>query len=365
MTEDRDLESAREVSFRSSLRDDVWHGLGGPAAFESWHFDAVSDDGREALVVSFCDNYPLSPRFHAVAKGAGAATGNSRSSSERFPAVSLVYSVGGKAVFDAVNEYGGNDFRVNVYDLDYSVGDSSFRISQAEYGVGFFVLLDIRTARGRRITAELEWLFVESDLLPLTEFGKAAVWNIVAPRADVSGWIRLISRRGEIKHTVHFRGTGYHDQISSQNIHYRDLGSRMWGRAHFVDSTIVFERHRGVQNKSAPGRFYLIRDGKIHEREASCDVSEPRRDRWGLVIPGRISYLSADNIRLRIKPLTTIRSAFSEVKMLSEMTLSLRDGRPRKTIGLTEFVDPSRMKSWVFKRISDLRIGRKDRSPLF
>ena len=164
---------------------------------------------------------------------------------------------------------------------------------------------------------------------------------------------------------IQFRGTGYHDQVTSSNIHYRDLDSRMWGRAHFVDSTVVFERHGGVRHRTAPGKFYLIRNGAIHERDAACEADQYKRDRGGLLVPRRIWFVSDDDVKLRIKPVTAFRSGFSEVKMLSEITLSLRDGKPRKAIGITEFVDPRRLRSRLGRWISDLRIGREDRSPFF
>lgn len=365
MSKDHVEHSVREVSICSSLKDDVWHGLGGPNAFESWHFDAVSDDGREALVVSFYDNYPLSPRFHDVSKDPDVEGGKAQSSFQRFPAVSLVYSVAGKAVFDAVNEYSANEFNVNSYYLSYSVGDSRFQIAEAEYGAGFLITVEIRTARGRKIRAELEWLLVESDLIPAPEQRNAAVWNVVAPRADVSGKIMQIGRRGRVRKTVHFRGTGYHDQIASENIHYRNLDSRMWGRAHFVDSTVVFDRHGGADDPNAPGMFFLIRDGKIQALDAVCEAKEHKRDLLGLAVPRRVRFESGDLGTLLIKPVTTVRSGISEVKMLSEIELDLGDGKLRKTVGLTEFIDPRRMNSWLFRKLTDTTIGRRGRSPLF
>jgi carotenoid 1,2-hydratase len=360
MAETTRLKSAANVSFCSSLKDDAWHNLAGPNAFESWHFDAVSDDGREAVVITFYDNYVLSPRFYA---NAATAANVIHSGKHRFPAVSLVYLLDGKPVLSSVNEYVDGDF-LSGPGNGCSIGRSSFRVDTAKYGSGFMVTVDLRTFGGRRIRADLEWLLIESDLRPAYERSDA-VWNVVAPRADVSGKIMLIGRRGKTRNMIQFRGTGYHDQVTSANVHYRDLTSRLWGRAHFVDSTIVFDRLGGTQDRAAPGNFYLIRDGEIHDRIATCEAGEHKRDRWGLSVPGRISFVSDDNIKLRVKPVTAFRSGFTEVKMLSEITLSLRDGKPRKTIGITEFVDPRRLKSRLFRWISDLRIGREDRSPLF
>lgn len=354
-------EPSGEVSFCSSLRDDVWHNLAGPNAFESWHFDAVSDDGREALVVAFYDNYVLSPRFVMNSRGAENVTYSGR---HRFPAVTFVYSVDGRPELCAVNEFVEADFRA-LGDEGCAVGPNSFKADKAAYGVGFLVTLDLVTYRGRRIRAELEWLLIESDLAPPDKTNPEAVWNAVAPRADVSGRIVLNDRSGRSRRTVHFRGTGYHDQVTSANLHYRDLSSRMWGRAHYVDTTVVFDRLGGVQDRMAPGRFYLISDAGIESRHAACEASEHKRDRWGLLIPRRITFTSDDNVRIRIKPVTAFRSGFTDVKMLSEITLSLRDGKPRRSMGITEFVDPGRLRRRLIRWISDLRIGREDRAPYF
>lgn len=358
-----DVTAASAVSFCSSLDADVWRGLGGPNSYESWHFDAVSDDGREALVIAFYDNYPMSPRFFVQGSRNG-ENGHSRSS-QRCPAVSLVYSVGGRPVFDAVSEYGANEFHINEYKLDYSVGDSRMWLAEAEYGKGFSLIIDIRTRRRRRIRAELEWLFVESDLMPASPPFAPALWNFVAPRADVTGKIMLIGRRGRVRKTVHFRGTGYHDHIASENSHYRDLSSRLWGRAHFVDSTVIFERHGGARERNAPGRLFLVRDGQICERSAKCEATGRKRAGLEAVVPGVITFHSEDEIRLGVTPVRTVRATIAEVKMLSEVTLGLRDGRPRKSIGLTEFVDPRRMRRWLSRRRADLRIGRNGRAPWF
>jgi len=52
----------------SSIRDDVWHRDKKAGAYEWWYFDAVSDDGRETLVVIFLDGFIFSPRYNLAVK---------------------------------------------------------------------------------------------------------------------------------------------------------------------------------------------------------------------------------------------------------------------------------------------------------
>lgn len=364
MSDEQVNKPATKVSFCSSLADDAWHDLAGPNAFESWHFDAVSDDGREALVIAFYDNFVLSPRFHSASSRSDTNGGTSMSQ-KRFPAVSLVYSIDGKTALSSVNEFDPTQLNASCDRAEIDLAGSSFRVERTEYGTGYMVTVDISTVRGRRIRAEMEWLTIEADLMPRTDEPFSAIWNIAVPRSDVSGKIMLIGRRGKVRKLFHFRGSGYHDHVSSENVHYRDLGSRMWGRAHFVDSTVVFDRLGGVQDRRAAGNVFIIRDGQISEYAAACEASEHRRDRWGLNVPRKID-LKADGVfKLAVRPISTVRSGFSDVKMLSEISLDLKDGKTRKTVGLTEFVDPRRMRNPLFRWISDLRIGKRGRSPMF
>ena len=130
MADNIGLEPSTDVSFCSSLKDDVWHNLSGPNAFESWHFDAVSDDGREALVIAFYDNYVLSPRFYINSNTGANVTQSGR---HRFPAVSFVYSVDGRPVISAVNEFVDGDFR-SIEKKGCAIGNSFFNVETADYG---------------------------------------------------------------------------------------------------------------------------------------------------------------------------------------------------------------------------------------
>jgi hypothetical protein len=349
-----------DIAVTSSLLDSRWRDQPEPDAFERWHFDALSDDGREALIITFHDNFAFSPRYHRIEKGRDALP---LLPMPKVPAVSLTYSVDGKALVRTVNEFRPNEIVASDDGTGYSIGESSFRIDSATYGSGFLLRIDLLTVRKRRVEAELEWLFIESDLLQVEDESRASaqLWNLVAPRSDVSGRISLIGGGDRSRKTVHFRGTGYHDHIRSD----RSLvqGSRFWGHAHFIDSTAVFDHHETHDNICS--KLFLIRDGKIHEREVPGLEKLISRDRYGLKLPKRISFLSEDKIRLRIKPGNVIQSGPFAKTVLSEMTLMLRDGKPRKAVGISEIIRPALTRSRLFRWLADARIGKNGKGPLF
>ena len=309
------------------------------ATSKRWHFDALSDDGKEAVAIDFTDNYHLSPRY-AGRNGP-------------VPAVSFRYFSNGKLQLSSINEVPSEKFLSETDGPTCVAGDSSFRVDTASYGSGFMVVVDLVAARRRHIVAELEWLSVETNV---AEGPNGSTWKIKAQRSDVTGRITLVGRRGGTRKLVQFRGTGYADEVENS------AKPRAWGRAHFVDATAIFQIQREADD--VVPQLYLVRDGALREFNTVIDLFHAKRDRYGLTIPGRLQFRTRDSLRLRVKPLTMIQSGFFEARMMCEVTLMLRDGRPRKTIGIMESSDPTRMKNLFFRWISDLRIGKQGKAPL-
>src|SRR4051812_9838294 len=222
------------IAFSSRLNSNVWHDERAAGSFEAWHFDALSDDGRQALIISFYDNYPFSPRYFLN-------DGRSPSGPQRCPAVSLVYSIDGNVAVSAVNEFAAGDLSPSS-DVGCSIGASRFTARSAEYGTGYVLDIDLITARRRHLKAEIEWLSIDADLLiPAADAPSLAAWNIISPRSDVTGRITISSPDGETRNVFHVRGTGCHDHFRCPRPLDESVESRCWGRVHFVDRTVFVQ----------------------------------------------------------------------------------------------------------------------------
>ncbi len=348
----------RSSKFCSSVAADVWHSQKGEKSYEWWYFDALSDDGREALVISFSDNYVFSPRY--------ARSGlQPEQASRRFPAISFLYSVDGKAVFRTINEYPERQFDSDTSVVRCSIGDNSFRVDSASYGSGYLVNIDIQLSPVRRLAGTFEWLMIEGDLLPGTAGAQTPdPWNIVAPRSDVTGRIELKGRTGRTKKTFHFRGTGYHDHLAGRDAIYDSIICRQWGRAHFTDATAVYCIEHGADKEKPSGRLFLVRDGHLSEAATDFDARRFRREKFGVKYPRRLNLTAENGVRMRIKPFRVLESSFYNVRFLSEMTLMMRDGKPRKAIGLTEHLAPRNVRYRLFRWFTDLTIRKNGRGPV-
>ena len=115
--------AGQKLAFSSSIEADVWHPKSDPKSYEWWYFDALSDDGSEAIVIIFLDNYIYSPRYN-----------NLRLTTSRFPAVSFTYFRYGKPLYKAVTEYPEAQFSASETIPECRIGASGFKADSAAYG---------------------------------------------------------------------------------------------------------------------------------------------------------------------------------------------------------------------------------------
>lgn len=354
-----------KLSIVSSISDDVWHGNKAPGAYEWWYFDAMSDDGTEAVVACFLDNSVFSPRYNRkLNMGTGQdAVGyplvENANADQRFPAVFFAYYRNGKALYRAFNEFTSGDMDADETSPACRIGRSGFRFDSAPYGSGYSIHISSSMGRRRTLEARFEWLSVESDFDQdtIAHPVDGHAWNVVASRSDVSGRISVFDKTGASKDVRHFRGTGYHDHESDSRWFADTLAEKFWGRVHFADTTAIFQRFH-ESNCDGCTKLLVVKDGKLTQREVRCEEQNFVRNRFGIKYPSRITLTADDGIRLRIKPVKVLDASFYAIRFASEMTLTMRDGKPRKSMGITELVAPKTLKYRWLDWINDMRILR-------
>ena len=52
-----------QFAFSSCVASDIFHTNKSRKGYEWWYFDALSDDGRDGVVIIFLDNFIFSPRY--------------------------------------------------------------------------------------------------------------------------------------------------------------------------------------------------------------------------------------------------------------------------------------------------------------
>lgn len=336
------------VVFSSSLKDDFWHEQCDPKSYELWYFDALSDDGKELITITFLDNFVFSSNYNQLESAPDSDI--EASECPRFPAVSFSYFSNGELICRSVTEHTKGEFEGSRTMPDCRIGTSFFKHQTAEYGSGFTVSIDAPLAKQRRVEAHFEWLSVESDLLP----GSGPLdkqhhfWNVVVPRADVTGRITIVEKDGTSTDVRHFRGTGYHDHRLDNRWLADTVADLYWGRAHFADSTAVFCHYRESGDGSSTNKLLVIRNGELRIRDCDYRQKVPTRDIHGLKYPGLITLRSDDGLTLNVRPTEVVNATFYFVRCIAEMSLTLRDGIVRNNTGLVEFLVPGALKNrWI------------------
>lgn len=345
---------ATDLFIASSIAADVWHQKSNGKAFEFWRFDALSDTGRDAIVISFFDNYPFSPRY-IFSRDNGAQA--------PIPAIIFSYYKDGKPYLRTINEFNSDDFEADRKNPECRIGNSLFRYEEAPYGSGFRVSVDVQLNNQRRLEANFEWLSIESDFLMPVAAEFPRLWNTSIPRADVTGKIVVKTKRGDVLETLNFRGTGYHDQHVNNIGVPADSNSLQWGRAHFADATAIFKVLNRDDESKPEANLLLVRNDELLHMRAECAQFRKRRSIFGISYPTRIRLADKENRKLRVKQIRLLESDFYYLRFLSEFTLTLRDGKPRKTLGITEQINPRLLKHRWLSPLLDMRIGKKGKSP--
>ena len=388
MTTGTSAQTSREkFSFTSSIAADVWSPKQSAKAYEWWYFDALSDDGRDAVVIIFLDNFIFSPRYNRrkgerekrrkgenfsesnafAANGEANPQSATRNPQSNVPALAFFYYRDGKPVYRAINEYKPEEFQASETAPECKIGENFFRFESLPYGSGYFISINTALHKKRRLEAQFEWVAIESDFTPFTktEPDDSHSWNLVVSRADVSGKINIKDERGgKPLKTVQFRGTGYHDHNHDNRWLPATVEDWQWGRAHFNDCSAVFYRYTERGSGEAVTKLFTVRNGELRDRNAEYDEQQFTRDIFGIKYPQRLTFTTEDDMRLRVKQTKAIDSSFFYLRFLSEMNLTLRDGKPRKAVGITEYLDPQTLKYRWFDWMINMRIGRHGRGAI-
>ena len=352
-------------SFTSNIAADVWQSKADSKAFEWWYFDALSEDGRDAVVIIFLDNFIFSPRYNSSNRKLNRISqtlyGKKEEEQEKnVPALAFTYYRDGKPVYRAINEFAPEEFSASANNPSCRIGSNFFRFETAPYGSGYILSINALLRKNLQLEAHFEWLSIESNFLPDKEIetDNSHQWNLAVARADVTGRISITDEKGKSKDVIHFRGTGYHDHNFDNRWLPETVSEWHWGRAHFADATAVFYRYNEIGEEQPTTKLLTVFDGALSDADARCEEQNFRRDKFGIKYPAHLNFISRDNIRLNIEQTKIIDSSFFYLRFLSEMTLTLLDGKTRKAVGLTELLAPKALKYRWLDWLTNMRIGR-------
>jgi len=252
-----------------------------PNGYEWWYFDAMSEDGRYALVAIFFLGAPMSPYYNRVADG-------------RDP---LPRDWCG--VFFSVHEkkegrWLERAWNYNLYPVGEFVstnpkahiGESSMRGQSEADGWAWDLIVNERGLWRGRSQAFLRFQMRgddrTSDMAHDAPNTEGHTWVCTAPVCDVFGELQLT--RGA---PIAFTGTGYHDHNFGR-LPWDDVAAWYWGRARYPAAqggkTLVFYQTFFRDGSDEPILLEVGADGAITRvaRDMAVRLEAPVRAVYGL-----------------------------------------------------------------------------------
>ena len=250
-----------------------------PGAQEWWYFDAISDDGRDALVLVWYAGLPFDPAY-------GVSALKHLKHPDRHPApkaldhcaIGLSWYRDGKAIAYALNSFREEDFRHSSEPFSIRIGGN--RLARDERGYALEVAtpaVDGKTP----LRAALRFRPASGTEPMDRDLGRADaphVWILAAADCSVEGEVVAGGR------SVAFLGRGYHDHNAGSEEISLAMRRWAWGRVHDGPLTHVYYRSE-PRSGAASAVWITCRDGRpetVREGVEFTESAKPGGNIFGL-----------------------------------------------------------------------------------
>ncbi|MDB5349907.1 MAG: hydroxyneurosporene synthase [Planctomycetota bacterium] len=227
-----------------------------PGAQEWWYFDAISDDGRDVLVLVWYAALPFDPDY-------GVGTLKHLKNPGRCPApkaldhcaVGVSWYRDGKTMAYALNGFRAPDFAHSAEPFSVSIAGN--RLSRDDDG--YELQIDTPAVDGkRRMVARIRFVPASGTEPVERDLGtpdSPHVWILAAADCRVEGEVTVGGR------SLAFRGRGYHDHNAGAEEISVAIRRWEWGRFHDGPFTRVYYLS---EPKSGPAQALIVvcRDGR-------------------------------------------------------------------------------------------------------
>ncbi len=329
-----------------------------PGAHEWWYFDAISDDGRDAIVIVWYAALPFDPAYAMAVRRHLARPDRHPSPDPRdHCALGFHWYREGKTVAYALNAYRHDAFAHRAAG-PFAVGVAGSRLERdsGEYRL----TIDAPSRTGRPIVAALSFRPAPATRpleLDLDPAGAPHRWIAAAVDCRVEGSIRVEGRRGPIE--AEFRGRGYHDHNAGAD----DLGLAVrtwrWGRFHHGPWTWVYYQ---ADPRRGEGSAHLLtfRDGAPvgPGGPATVVADDWRRHPFG-VRYARSLQIGHEAARLKLAQSRCVDGGPFYLRWLAEFEATVADGSPiGRGTGFSERLDTTRLHHPLTNWMIPMRLKR-------
>lgn len=323
-------------------------------AYEWWYFDAVSDDDSVEIVVIFYEGNPFSRRYIQHQQNGASATPSN------FPAISISIYKDHEPIYYSFTEVPKSEASFEREHPGVCIADHEMNGSKHDGQTIYTLRLKEELPSGDAIVGNLTFTSpVVSEKLVLVKNNDQQnhTWNLVQPRARVTGKIRCFSRN-ESPVKIDFRGNGYHDHNIGREPLKNEFDDWYWGRFHFERTNLVY--YVMGDNSQKHYGWLISRDNKeIVETFNDIQLEDFSRSLYGLSTSRRIT-LSNERAHVMVQQVHRLDNGPFYQRYSSDAFLNIPEYNiVQSSRGVTEYLCPPRIYKKMYWPLTNMRINYK------
>ncbi|MEX0780476.1 MAG: hypothetical protein WD491_12375 [Balneolales bacterium] len=328
-----------------------------PGSYEWWYFDGVSYDEQYRFVVIFYEGNPFSTKY---IRNLSRKNYKKKALAENYPAISISVYENDEPIYCCLSEYPPEDCSFSKDRIEIKVGDNTLTAINDDGDVTYLLNLYENLPSGDRLNADLSFKSEDIERGLLTDSGKkntdseGHMWNLVQPRANVSGRI-YIYENSNIIHRIKLAGIGYHDHNLGTEPAKEEFVNWYWGRFHFDKGTLVYY----VMNRkgSRQQKAWLIgpQNQECLMEFSNIILNKSKMNRF-LLASNRNLEFKNDHASVFIQQNKELDSGPFYMRFASDAVLyNNQSGKADKSTGVTEYLKPDRIYSRIFWPLVNMR----------
>jgi carotenoid 1,2-hydratase len=320
-------------------------------SYEWWYFDGLTEDGECGFTIIFYEGNPFSRRYI-----------NKQQSSDPeeevtagcFPALSISVYQKGKPVYYGFCEHNPEEADFSSQRIYGRVGTSEFRMEKNGGRISYHVLLNQKLPNGDSIIGDLKFTSMNNDIRlsykNLTVNNSKHTWNLVQPRADVSGKLKI---DGFHPLKIIFKGDGYHDHNAGMEPMDDSFTDWYWGRFHLEGFTFIYyimQRQDATQKNA----WLIDKTGNAELFDKKCSLEYETLNLFGLKSSRKI-IIEGEFASCLIQQDTILDNGPFYQRFRSRIIMN-RGESILQGMGISEYIHPPRIKSRIFWPLVNMRI---------
>lgn len=326
-------------------------------AYEWWYFDAVSDDGAVELVIIFYEGNPFSRRYIQYLYDGSSAKPS------HFPAVSISIYKHRKPIYYSFTEVEPSEAFFDKGKLGVRIAGQEMKGKRHSSQTIYNLRLKEALPSGDAIVGRLTFTapLISKALFESPSERSGHQWNLVQPRARVTGQLRCFARN-EPPVNINFRGNGYHDHNTGHEPLKNKFDDWYWGRFHFERTSLVYYIS-GNEPHLQVGWLISNDNREIIEVFNDIQMEDYSRSLYGLSTSRRIT-LSNHRAHVMVQQVNCLDNGPFYQRYSSDAFLNIpQENIVQSSRGISEYLNPPRIYKKRYWPLTNMRIHYKSEGP--